>query len=127
MSDDRPWHTFDSEGRCIAWLHSLPDGTRFLLADDGRSDARIAPTAPPMVNAFDRPVVVVAWPDGSTPKPEGAGYEYEVVAADGWVDGGYEFASDALEAAAEYDRSNRGGPHKVIRVASFVIRQEVKS
>ena len=84
MSDDRPWHTFDSEGRCIAWLHSLPDGTRFLLADDGRSDARIAPTAPPLVNAFDRPVVVVAWPDGSTPKPEGAGYEYEVVAADGW-------------------------------------------
>lgn len=68
MSDDRPWHTFDSEGRCIAWLHSLPDGTRYLLADDGRSDARIAPTAPPIVNAFDRPVVVVAWPDGSPPE-----------------------------------------------------------
>ena len=67
-----PWHTFDSEGRCIAWLHSLPDGTRFLLADDGRSDARIAPTAPPVVNAFDRPVVVVAWPDGSPPEPDAA-------------------------------------------------------
>lgn len=85
-----PWHTFTPSGECIAMLHDLPGGTRFLTHNVGMESTvggRFGADPP-------RPVIVVAWPDGTTPTPPADD--------DGWI-----YTDDADEVLAAYAYGKR--------------------
>lgn len=91
-----PWHTFTPDGLCIAMLHELPDDTSFSFHEGGLVYRK---------RSYHRSrgfVIVVAWPDGTTPTPPADD--------DGWIyTDDAEVIAEALDALRMVESHPPGG------------------